>query len=126
MRGAEHLLEFGQAVFRLDWLIGVDVDGCSCDVSRLDGIGESILIDDAAAGTVHQPDTLLHRGEPGGVNHAQRLGSGWSVYGQEVALRDHLVDVAIELDTEFRCSFIGEERVVTHDLHLQTLSSLRD
>ena len=126
MRCTEHLLQLGKAIIRLDWFTGKDVDRRSRDMARLDGIGESVLIDDAAASTVHQPHTLLHRCETGRVDHAQRFRSRRGVDGQEVALRDHLVDVAIELDSQLSSPLSGEEWVVAQDLHLQSQSPLGD
>ena len=87
-------------------------------MARLDGVGERLLIDELAARGVHDPDTLLHPGEPVRVDQVPGFRQRRHVQGNDVGLRNQLVEI-----DERHAGGVGgarrEERVVGQDVHVE-------
>ena len=73
-------------------LLGEDVDAGAGDPALGDGVGEGLLVDDAAAGGVDDAHGRLDLGERLLADQADRLGGLGQVDGDEVALGEQLVE----------------------------------
>ena len=78
-------------------LRGVDVEARTADVAGLDGVGQGLLVDEAAAGRVDDDLALLRLRQEVGVEHAGRLLGLGQVDGDEVGAGDQLIELD-ELD----------------------------
>ena len=71
VRGHDHVVELEQrAGVRL---LREDVECCACDLSRPERLGQSILVDELPASSVHDPDAVTGSIEPGPVDEASCL-----------------------------------------------------
>ena len=116
MRGDDDLVEGQERGFGRG--LGLeDIERCTGNLAALDRIVERLLIDDAATGTVDDPDTVFHRGDALCVDDMLGLGDQRGVDGDDVGDLEE-VGHGHHLDTELGSPFLGYERVVGNDLHV--------
>ena len=73
-------------------LLGEDVEAGAGDPALGERVGERLLVDDAAAGGVDDAHGRLDLGQRLLADQADRLGGLGQVHGDEVALREQLVE----------------------------------
>ena len=83
-----------------------------------DGVGQRVLVDDAAARHVDDPDARLGLGQQLGVDQPDRLGRLGHVDRDEVGHRHQLVEVD-QLDAHLAGPLGGHERVVGDEPHAE-------
>ena len=83
-----------------------------------DGLGQRLLVDDAAAGGVDDPDARLGLGQQVLADQAEGLGVLRQVDGDEVGLGHQLVE-AHQLDAHVLGPVGGDEGVVGHQPHAE-------
>src|SRR5204863_2357351 len=110
VRGRYHLRQPQQRVIGRGRLVDEDVERGAGDVAARDRVGEILLVDDAAAGAVHDAHALLHLGDGGAVHQAARLRRERRVNGEEVGARVELVE-RHDLDVHACRRLGGDERV---------------
>ena len=94
------------------------VEGGAGDLPRAHGIEQVVLVDDAAAGGVHEAHAVLHGGELLARDHAAGGGGQGGVHADEVALAVEPVDLD-GLGAEGADALDRDERVVGDDVHLE-------
>ena len=100
MRGDHDLLEAEQGRVGAG-LGGVDVEAGAADLAGGDGVGERLLVDEAAAGGVDDDLSLLGLGEQLGVEHAGGLLGLGEVDRHEVTAAHEVLELD-EFDAELR------------------------
>ena len=106
-------------------LLHIDVDRCARDLPRLESRDERVLVEELAARGVDDAHAVAHLRDRVRVDRIARLVVQRQVQGQEIGLREHLVELRA-LDPELAKALDADERVVCHDLHLQPRRAARD
>ena len=106
-------------------LLGEDVDAGAGDPALGERLGERLLVDDPAAGGVDDAHGRLDLGQRLLADQADRLGGLGQVHGDEVALREQLVE-GDQLGAELAGALSGDVGVVGEDLHAEALEPLGD
>ena len=125
MRGEVGLREGAERVVLGHRLIDEDVEAATAALAGSERGDEGGLIDDAAAGAVHDLHALLHLGERGGVDHAFGLRGQRHVDGDVVGKCEHFVERRHRHAESLGAGF-GEVRVVGEDLHAEGIGALGD
>ena len=103
-----------------------DVESGARHVARFQRLGQIVLVDDAAPGAVDHADPFLHSPQAVRVDDAPRLVGQGRVDRQIIALGDHGVDIAKQLDPLLAGPLGREERIVTQDAHFEPPRPLGD
>jgi len=90
------VLDRAEWVFLRCWLWEPHITTIAAQLTRLDGLGDVLLDDDGATGSVNEPCTLLHLGDQLLVEETSSLLVERAVDGDDIALGQHLFEV---LDT---------------------------
>ena len=125
MRGEHHVRRVTQRVVGRHRLGGVDVDGGTTQVTRVERIGQRRLVDDAAASHVEDERARLGRLQLRLTDEAARLRGERSVDGDDVGAVQQLRE-ADQLGAELGSLVLGHVRVVGEDAHLETRGTTRD
>jgi len=86
---------------------------------------QRVIVDEAAARGVHQDSSRLHHAEPLAVHETVRLVGEGHVQRHDVGGGEQLLE-RLQLDPELTGSRLGEERVVSYDLHPERPCNGRD
>ena len=95
-----------------------DVERGGGDLPGAERVEQRGLVDQLAAGRVHDPHAVLHLRDRLGVDHAARLVVQRQVQRQEVGAREHAVERVV-LDAELAEALGRDERVVGEHAHLE-------
>ena len=123
VRRGYHIGQLQQGVIRRQWFLDEDVQGGAGDVAGVQGLGQVLLIDDAAASAVENPAPLLHLGQLGRSDEVSGLGRQRGVDGEDVAAGQDLVERRDTFDAELGGPFLGQEGIETNHLHVQAHGS---
>ena len=118
VRGHDDLVELEQRGIRAR-LGGVDVEACATDVAGLNGIGESLLVDEATAGSVDDDLPLLGLRQEVSVEHTAGLRGFRQVDRHEVRAAHELIELN-ELHAEPRGARRVGVRIIGDDLGLES------
>ena len=100
------------------------VEGHAPDHAAFEALHQCLLVVDAAAGTIHQPDTRLQDGQ---FVHADKMAGvvgQRGVHGQVIDLRQHAPHGAHQFDAQFLCPLLRQKRVEAHDPHVECHGTL--
>ena len=106
-----------------DGFAGEDVDGSPCHDALLHSLGQSLFIDDAASGAVHQTHTRLHLLHFLIADHALGIRGQGHVHGDEISFLDDLFQSA-HLDIQCLGTLLGNIGVIGNDIHIEGLRPL--
>ena len=99
-------------------LLAENIERSRGDVSLLERLRERGVVNQLAAGAVHQPHTLLHLLERVGVDHVGGLWSEADVQRDVIGGGIELVERG-KLDAEIPGDRGGNERIMRNQLHLE-------
>ena len=102
-----------------------DVDRCAGDLPRLERGDQRGLVDQLAAGGVHDPDAVAHVRDRVGVDRVARVVRQREVQRHELRALEHLAERR-RLDAELAEPLGRDERVVGDHLHLERERTARD
>ena len=90
------------------------------------GIIQSVLVNNAAAGTVHQANRRLHHRQLPRIDHVQRLLVARHVHADVIRFLEDALDIVGDLDALL--GGIGRRRqgIVAQNLHIEATSHLHD
>ena len=126
MRGEDDIGERPELVVRRERFRAKDIQSGPGDFSRFQSGNEVRLVDNLAAGTVHDPHAGLHLGDRFGVDHAPRVWCHRHVDGDEIRGAVDGIGVSDEFDSQLAGTGFGEEGVVGDDSHSEGESPFGD
>ena len=83
--------DFGETRTVRSWFSREDVDSGTGEMSRLEGIGKSVKVDDLSTGIVDEVGTLLHGIELLLTDHVDRIRNFGNVEGNKVSLLEQIL-----------------------------------
>ena len=106
-------------------LLDEHVERGACYLAGFQRVGERSFIDDSAARAVDDSHSLLHLRERRRADDAPRVVGQRSVHGDEVGVREKLVE-ADQLNADATGSISGQNRIVADHFHLEPDRAVRD
>ena len=100
-------------------LLHENVEGGAGQVAGLEGVGQRLFVNDAAAGAVDDAGALAHQGHLAGADQVARLVGERRVDGEEIDLRQQSIEIGGGLDADLAGGGGGEERVEAEHLHVE-------
>ena len=119
-------VEVQQGVRWRHGLRGEDVDRCSREPALAERRDQRTLVDDAAAGRVHDPGALLHQPQLAFTDQPLGLCGAGQVDRHDVRLDQERLQARRELDSQRSRPFLRHIRVVRDDPHAERERALGD
>ena len=105
-------------IFR-KWLLFVNIQTGSGNLSTFQCINQSTFLDDSSTGTVENSNSILHFGECIFINHILCLFGQWHMYRQVISLPESLFQFNLH-QVQFCCPVFSEIRVVGNNFHFES------
>ena len=125
MRGADHVRQTEEDVLFRRFL-GIDIESRAFQGAGFQRLGHGVFIHQTATGAVDEVGTLLHLGDAFGIQQIGGFLGFRQVQGDEIGLRQQVLDIVHLGDSDFLRALLGQEGVIGHDLHFQPLRTVGD
>ena len=119
VRGEDDIGRVAQGVLRGGRFLLEDVDGRAGHMARSEGVGQGLLVDQAAAGAVDDARAFFQLGQPGGIEHVLGFVGQRHVHGDEIGVREGVLEIFDQFDLQGLGAGLGEVRIVGQDAHAE-------